>query len=157
MEMGKIKLPIPVETVVPHKPPMSLLRNVLRHDDESTTCDVVIGPNSVFLENGRVDAWAGLEYMAQAVGAHAGIVARLKGKRPEIGFWLGSRHASFFTDGFRIGQTLHILVRHVWGEGSLFCFDGVIKDGDNGRQLAKAQLNVYRPPNIKRALKRGSK
>ena len=153
--MGKVKLPIAVEEVVPHRSPMCLLRHVLKHDADSTTCDVLIGPNSLFLEKGRVDVWVGLEYMAQAVAARAGMVARKNGKPPKIGFWLGTRRASFFIDGFRPGQTLRVTVRPVWGEGSLFCFDGLVEDAANDRRLAVARLNVYLPQNIKRILKKG--
>ncbi len=150
--MEKITLPISVEEVVPHKAPMSLLRHVIAHDSEITVCDVRIESDTLFLEAGRVDAWIGLEYMAQAVAAHAGMSSRQSGKSPEIGFWLGTRRADFFTKGYRVGQTLHITVRHVWGEGELFSFDCSITDASKGRCLAKAQLNVYRPPNIKRML-----
>ena len=89
------------------------------------------------------------------MAAHAGMVARKNGKLPKIGFWLGTRRASFFTDGFRLGQTLRVTVRPVWGEGSLFCFDGLVKDAANDRRLAAARLNVYLPQNIKRILKKG--
>ena len=155
--MGKVKWLVAVEKVVPHRAPMCLLRYVLKHDADSTTCDVLIGPSSLFLEKGRVDAWVGLEYMAQAVAAHVGMVARKSGKVPQIGFWLGTRRANFFTDGFRTGQTLRVTVRPVWGEGRLFCFDGLVQDATNGRRLAAAQLNVYRPQNVKKLLKKGLK
>jgi predicted hotdog family 3-hydroxylacyl-ACP dehydratase len=146
--MGKIKFPLPVVDVVPHKPPMSLLRHVLSHDADFTLCDVAIESGSLFLSGTRVDAWVGLEYMAQAVAAHAGMVARLSGKPVEIGFLLGTRRADFFTDGYRVGQILQVAVRHVWGEGELFSFDCSITDAlVAGRCLATAQLNVFRPGN----------
>ena len=91
--------------------------------------------------------------MAQAVAAHAGMASRKKGKLPDIGFWLGTRRADFFTARYRIGQTLHVSARHVWGEGELFSFDCSITDAKNGRCLAKAQLNVFRPANLKRIFK----
>jgi predicted hotdog family 3-hydroxylacyl-ACP dehydratase len=152
LAMEKIKLPVFIEEVVPHKAPMSLLRHVIRHTSELTVCDIPIERTTLFLEAGRVDAWIGLEYMAQAVAAHAGMSSRQSGKSPEIGFWLGTRRADFYTKGYRVGQTLHITARHVWGEGALFSFDCSITDAANGRCLAKAQLNVYRPPHLKRML-----
>jgi len=142
--MEQVTLPIPVVEVVPHKPPMSLLRHVIDHDAEATRCDVRIEPDALFLANGRVDAWVGLEYMAQAVAAHAGMAARLAGKSVDIGFLLGTRRADFFTDGYVVGQTLHVAARHIWGEGDLFSFDCSICDAADGRTLAMAQLNVFR-------------
>ena len=143
--MGKVKLRIPAIDVVPHKGAMSLLRNVLAHDDQSTLCDVQIDKKTLFLDGRGVPSWVGLEYMAQAVAAHAGMTARRMNKAPEIGFWLGTRKAEFFTDVYRLGQTLHVVARHVWGEGHLFSFECFITDASNGRQLAEAQINVFRP------------
>jgi predicted hotdog family 3-hydroxylacyl-ACP dehydratase len=153
LAMGKINLPLSVDQVVPHKAPMSLLRHVISHTPEVTVCDVRIEKDTVFLESGGVGSWVGLEYMAQAVAAHAGMSSRREGKPPDIGFWLGTRQADFFADHYRLGQTLHVLARHVWGEGDLFSFDCSISDAANGRCLAKAQLNVYRPDDVKRILK----
>ena len=85
--------------------------------------------------------------MAQAVAAHSGMAAHLSGKPAEIGFLLGTRRADFFTEGYLVGQTLHVSARHVWGEGELFSFDCSITDAADGRPLASAQLNVFRPEN----------
>ncbi len=150
--MGKVKPPIPVEEVVPHKAPMSFLRHVIKHDEELTVCDVRIDAATMFLDKGRVASWVGLEYMAQAVAAHAGMEARQEGKPAEIGFWLGTRRADFFTNGFRIGQTLHVSARRVWGEGELFSFDCSIADAASKKRLVKAQLNVFRPANVQQLL-----
>jgi len=147
--MGKMSLPILVEEVVPHKSPMCLLRHVIVSEPELTVCDVRIERGMMFFDAERVDSWVGLEYMAQAVAAHAGMVSRRQGKPPDIGFWIGTRRADFFTDGYRPGQTLHIAARHTWGEGELFSFDCSITDADGGRRLAKAQLNVFRAARIK--------
>jgi len=147
-----MNLPIRVEEVVPHKPPMSLLRHVIAHDAESTVCDIRIEPGAMFVDAGRVDAWVGLEYMAQTVAAHAGLSSRSKGKPPEIGFWLGTRRADFFTDGYRLGQTLHVSAKRVWGEGEMYSFDCSVADAADGKCLAQATLNVFRPSNLKRIL-----
>jgi len=155
--MGKMTLPVLVDEVVPHKRPMSLLRHVVAHNSHTTICDVHIEANSLFNENGCVSSWVGLEYMAQAVAAHAGMKSRQRGESPEIGFWLGTRRAEFFTDRYRLGQTLHIAVRHIWGEGDLFSFDCSITDAGDGRQLAVAQLNVFRPSEAELVLSRRTK
>ena len=151
--MGKVKPPIRAADVVPHKAPMALLRHVLAHDAQATLCDVRIDADTLFLESGRVQAWIGLEYMAQAVAAHAGMVARRSGKPPAIGFWLGTRKADFFTPAFRLGQTLLVAARHVWGDADLFSFDCTITDAASRRRLAAAQLNIFRPKDIERYFK----
>ena len=149
-----MKKSVPAIEVVPHKGVMSLLGRVLSHDARSTQCDVAIGDDTLFLKKDRVAAWIGLEYMAQAVAAHAGMAARKLGRRPEIGFWLGTRKADFYTPAYRKGQRLLVSARHVWGEGDLFSFDCQIADAANGRRLAAAQINVFRPRLSEAFLKR---
>jgi predicted hotdog family 3-hydroxylacyl-ACP dehydratase len=151
--MGKIKLPLPAVEVVPHKGSMALLRHVIAHNVRETLCDVRIGANNPFFEAGRVASWIGLEYMAQAVAAHAGMVARRAGKPPAIGFLLGTRKADFYTAAFRLGQTLHVAARHVWGDGDLFSFDCSIADAQTRKRLAEAQLNIFRPDDVSRYLR----
>jgi predicted hotdog family 3-hydroxylacyl-ACP dehydratase len=153
--VAKIKRPIRAEEVVPHQPPMSLLDVVVAHDAETTVCDVRITPQSPFFEKGRIAAWVGLEYMAQTVAAHAGMISRRKGQPPEIGFWLGTRRADFHTRGFRAGQRLRVRARRTWGEGDMFSFDCMITDAGSRKCLVSAQLNVFRPgpQNLNRILK----
>lgn len=151
--MEQITLPIQAESLLPHKRPMSLLRNVVTFDSESIVCDVEIGPETLFLEEDHVPTWVALEYMAQAVAAYAGFVARREGEEPQIGFLLGSRDVKFFINKFSMGQILHIRAQHIWGEGELFSFDCSVCDAKDGQQLATAQLNVLRPKDVSRYFK----
>jgi predicted hotdog family 3-hydroxylacyl-ACP dehydratase len=132
---------------------MVLVNRVISHDAQGTICDVDLTPESMFLENGEVPAWVGLEYMAQAVGAHEGMVSRAQGVPPAVGFLLGSRRVDIRTRGFIPGQTLHVSVRHLWGEGELFVFACSVSDAATRRILVSAQLNLFRPKDIEQFLK----
>ncbi|MBI5245223.1 MAG: 3-hydroxylacyl-ACP dehydratase [Elusimicrobia bacterium] len=150
--MDTLTPPVEARDVVPHSGRMVLLRRVISHDAQGTVCDAVLTPESMFLEDGEVPAWVGLEYMAQAVAAHAGMADRARGVGPSVGFLLGSRRVDIRTRGFTPGQTLHVSARRVWGEGELFVFDCSVQDAVTRRTLVAAQLNLYRPKEIERFL-----
>ena len=81
---------IDIHSLVPHSGAMSLLGRLLDADDESLRAEVRITPETMFCTDGEVGAWVGVEYMAQAVAAHAGWCARLRGDPVRVGFLLGS-------------------------------------------------------------------
>ena len=100
----------PVAELVPHGPEMTLIERLVSYDSARSVATARIDERSVFFEHGGVPAWAGLEYMAQAIAAHAGFAARLRGERPAVGFLLGTRAYSSFVSHFPAGVELTISV-----------------------------------------------
>jgi predicted hotdog family 3-hydroxylacyl-ACP dehydratase len=143
-----MNIPVPVENVVPHKGAMCLLRNVISHCAEETVCDVLISRDSMFFSNEGVGSWVGLEYMAQAVAAHAGMSSLKDGSVPRIGFLLGSRKVNLEVPYFECGSTLRIKVQPIWGEGELFSFRCEIQKQGEPTLVARAELNVFRPTHL---------
>jgi 3-oxoacyl-[acyl-carrier-protein] synthase-1 len=140
-------LPPPSE-ILPHAGPMVLLSRVLHHEADRTVCEVDIDTQSMFLDPaGNVAAWIGIEYMAQCIAAHAGLVGRADGKPPQLGFLVGSRRIDFHTPGFRRGQTLEVTARRVWGgvEGAA-SFDCALLDASTRAVLAAGRLSCFTPP-----------
>lgn len=148
LEMVKVTLPLPAEGVVPHKGRLSLLRNVIAHSSSETVCDVAIDAGSLFHRNGGVRSWVALEYMAQAVAAHAGMIARQAGEKPRVGFLLGARRLELTVPYFKDGIILHVRAKHLWGEGNLFSFHCDVSLAGSDRPVASAELNVFRPPDV---------
>ena len=148
MDVVEITLPLPASLVVPHTGRLSLLRNVVAHSPSETLCDVLIEPQSLFIRDSGVRSWVALEYMAQAVAAHAGMVARCAGEKPKIGFLLGARRMEMKTSTFSQGVLLHIRVKHLWGEGDLFSFHCGVSRAGQEEILVSAEINVFRPPNV---------
>ncbi|WP_307732400.1 hypothetical protein [Massilia sp. MB5] len=94
-------------SLVPHAGPMALLDRVLEADEESLCAEVAIRADSLFYAEGGVGSWVGIEYMAQAVAAHAGYLARQRGEAVKPGFLLGSRryhHQSLVRAGRRAAR-----------------------------------------------------
>jgi predicted hotdog family 3-hydroxylacyl-ACP dehydratase len=123
---------------------MVLLDRVISADDESVCAEVTIRSNSMFVDGAGVGAWVGIEYMAQAIGAYAGYIARLRGETVKIGFLLGARRYECSRPIFPVGTVLRIHVRRVLqNENGLGSFECRI-DNEDG-PLATANLTVYQP------------
>jgi len=131
----------PLVDLVPHKPPMLLLDRVLSYSTDVVRCEVEIRSDSRFVEDGQVPAVIGLEYMAQAVAAFAGLTARSEKKEFRLGLLLGSRELRFETDGFLVGDRLVVEARRTWGESELGHFACRIER--EAELLASGTLSVY--------------
>lgn len=146
-----------IDTLVPHSGAMSLLDTVLSADAETLAAQVTIRPDTMFLAEGAVGAWVGVEYMAQAVAAHAGHAARQRGEPVRVGFLLGSRRYACAVPAFALGSVLHIHVqRALQGENGLGAFDCRIDDANGGLELATATITVFQPDHVEEFLQRSS-
>lgn len=132
-----------VAEVVPHAGRMILIDEILDYSSSSLTACVTIRESSLFLTpDNVVPAWVGIEYMAQAIAAWAGVQARLRGEPVKAGYLLGSRHYQASHPVFTLGDTLTIAVNKQYHEGELAVFECKI----SGSQVAvSATLNVFQP------------
>ena len=133
---------IPVSELVPHDPPMVLLDRVLAFEESTLVAEVTIRSDSMFCDGEGVPGWVGLEYMAQAVAAHAGLQARQRGEPPVIGYLLGTRSYSCEAETFPVGEKLTVYVESLFVEMALGAFACRI---EADKPLAKATVNVYQP------------
>ncbi|HEX9051420.1 MAG TPA: 3-hydroxylacyl-ACP dehydratase [Anaeromyxobacter sp.] len=131
----------PVAELLPHGPPMILIDEVVDASEGRVAARVVLRPTSPFVEGDRVPAIVAIEYMAQTIGAYAGLRARAAGGAPRIGFLLGTRELSLEVDAFEVGDELRIEARHVWGDERIGSFQCEVVRA--GRTLASALVNVY--------------
>jgi len=124
---------------------MLLLDRVLSYDGECVVCETVLGHQSPFAEQGEIPAVVGIEYMAQAIAAGAGLSAREKGDASgKMGFLLGCRNLSIAVDSFQVGDRLTIEARRTWGEKELGSF--ACKVQRDGHVLVEGALTVYQGP-----------
>ena len=139
-------LPFPaIQEVVPHKEEMVLLDQIIEHDSNGTVCTVTIGPHSIFQNSkGHVPAWVGIEYMAQCIAVFAGMRARSKDEKIQIGYLLGSRYLEIFDKDFIQGQTLEIRCKLIKEDNNIGVFQCEVFDAGNHALLLKGNLNVYR-------------
>lgn len=132
-----------VADLLPHRPPMILIDEVLAYDETSLMAAVDVSPMSLFLEEGGVPSHVGLEYMAQACGAFAGLMARERGEPVRIGFVLGARQYRAHVPFFRRGDRLVVTVSVLYQDEQMGAFDCRIEIA--GSLAAEAQLSVYQP------------
>lgn len=133
---------IPVSELLPHDPPMVLLDRVTSWEESTLVAEVNIRPDSMLCEDDGVPAWVGIEYLAQAVAAHAGCLARQQGEPPSVGYLLGTRSYKCSVAAFPIGATLTIYIESLFVEMGLGAFACRI---ESDRVLATATINVYQP------------
>lgn len=131
----------PIEELVPHAHPMILIDRLARYAPGHGVCELVLRPDSPFVEGGKVRALVAVEYMAQSVAAYAGMSSRLKGEKPALGFLLGSRDLKLNVDHFFAGDALRVEVERVFGENQLGSF--LCRVERRGQIVAEALLSVY--------------
>jgi predicted hotdog family 3-hydroxylacyl-ACP dehydratase len=132
-----------VAELLPHQPPMILIDEILGYDETSLTAGVRVTPESLFLEEEGVPVHVGFEYMAQACGAFAGIMARERGETVRIGFALGTRQYRAHLPFFRRGDRLEVRVSLLYRDEQMGAFSCRIEVA--GALAAEAQLSVYQP------------
>lgn len=134
---------IPIGELVPHAGQMCLLDRALRADSECLVAEVQIGPQGLFVLDGVVGGWVGIELMAQAVAAWAGWQARQRGAAPPVGLLLGTRSYSSSVANLPM-DLLDVSVRRVFqGDNGMAQFDCRIERA--GQLLASAALTVFEP------------
>ncbi|HEX3972852.1 MAG TPA: hypothetical protein VHX19_16105 [Stellaceae bacterium] len=132
-----------ITELLPHRPPMILLDRVEDFDAASLTASVTITPSSMFFAGGRVPSHIALEYMAQACGAHVGIIALENGEPVRVGFVLGTRDFVSTVPGFDVGDRLDVTATLIFNDPQMGAYDCRIAIG--GRLVTKARLSVYQP------------
>ncbi|MBW3497619.1 hypothetical protein JAB6_49310 [Janthinobacterium sp. HH104] len=143
----------PIRELVPHSGAMVLLDRVLSADAENLCAEVAIHAGSVFYDapSAGVGSWVGIEYMAQAIAAHAGYLARLAGAPVKIGFLLGARRYEAQLPLFVGGSVLQVHVQQaLQGENGLGAFECRIEMA--GAVLAQATITVFQPEDAKQFL-----
>ena len=150
-----------IATLVPHSGPMVLLDRVLSADTDNLCAEVRIHPGSMFFDaaadnaGGGVGSWVGVEYMAQAIAAHAGWLALQHGDAVKVGFLLGSRKYEAARPLFAAGCVLQVHVHRVLqGENGLGAFECRIEEANE--MAATATITVFQPNNVNEFLQDGS-
>ena len=147
-----------LEELLPHREPMVLIEAVEAFDPEARrlTARVKVTPTQVALfgDANGVPNWAAIEYMAQTCAALAGCwdrhTAPDKPARP--GLLLGTRWLDLDIARFEPGGVYHVTAEDVFSDADAASFACSISD-DAGREVAKAILNAYRPPDMTKFLK----
>ena len=133
---------INVADILPHDGAMVLLDNVLEYDQQSLVAAVTVRDDGMFGDGKTIPAWIGIEYMAQTVAAHGGMMCHLAGKPINLGFLLGTRRYTCNISEFTVGMHLTVKVERLIEDQGLGVFTcQILGDGID----ISAKLNVYQP------------
>ena len=148
--------PIPLDELLPHRPPMVLIDAVESFDAEAKrlTARVTIGENQMFFDGQGVPNWVAIEYMAQTAAALVGYYDRhvAPGQPVRSGLLLGTRKLDLKLARFEAGKTYRIVAENAFSDSDGASFVCRIED-DTGETVATANLNAYRPPDMEQFLK----
>lgn len=146
-----------IGSLVPHGGPMSLLGRLVAADADTLCAELEVNQATLFCDGREVGAWVGVEYMAQAVAAHAGFCARLRGEPVKPGFLLGTRSYQCSRPGFVVGTVLRVhVLRVLQGDNGLGGFECRIEDEATAEVIASATITVFQPSNVDDFLQRSS-
>lgn len=132
-----------VASLIPHSGQMVLLDKIVEFNNENLIAEMTVRDDGLFGNEDEVAAWVGIEYMAQAIGAYAGIKSKLAGEPIKLGYLLGTRRFSSNVASFAVGTALTINVKVIIQDDKLGAFDCQISG--EGIQIG-ANLTVYQPP-----------
>ena len=134
----------PVAELIPHAGEMVLLDELVSCDEERVHARLRVRPGLLSQADGSLPAWAGVEFMAQAVAAYAGYRTRSAGEPVKLGFLLGTRKYSCNVDAFPVDTLLDIHASSsLQDENGMGVFECLLL-GPGIR--AEARLNVFCPP-----------
>lgn len=134
----------PIECYVPHRGPMLLIRRLLDAGPAHAVAEVTVPADGLFVRDGRVPGWVGIEYMAQTIAAWSGARDLAEGREPRQGMLLGTRRYHSAVCDFVSGAVLRVDARQEFvADNGLGMFDcRIFHQGD---ELATARLSVFVP------------
>ena len=143
--LHRLSLPCDIAPYLPHRHGMCLLDTLLEVGDEHLHAATTPRQDNLFARADGVPGWVGLEWLAQAVAAWAGVQAVAKGGTPHIGFLLGTRRYQCQTQHFAFDQLIRIEVELDFrADNGLGAFRGRLVD-NQGQLLATSTINVFQP------------
>jgi predicted hotdog family 3-hydroxylacyl-ACP dehydratase len=134
----------PIETYVPHRGAMLLVDRLLEAGPQHAVAEVTVPADGLFVQDGRMPGWVGLEYMAQAISAWSGHRHVAAQGAPRLGMLLGTRRYECRVDAFPAGTRLRVEVAQEFvahnGLGMFAC--RILQDG---KEVAVARLSIFEP------------
>jgi predicted hotdog family 3-hydroxylacyl-ACP dehydratase len=122
-----------METLVPHRGAMLLVREVLERTEEGIVCLAAIPSGNPLCEGDRAPAFLAMEAAAQAAAVFAALQSEGSAGPPRIGYLVGIREAVFPVDSLPIDQPFRVEVRAAGGAMALSLYDAVVADTIRGR------------------------
>jgi radical SAM protein with 4Fe4S-binding SPASM domain len=136
-----ISLPLPVDGIIPQKPPMRIIDSLDKLGERSASCSVLIKKDMPFIEDdGSVDSVAYLELIAQSIAALNGFRnMNESGSSPE-GYLLGAKNLAILGRA-EAGDTLSVIVFKYARYGGFGIVKGIVLK--KNEIIAKGEIKVW--------------
>ena len=137
----EMKLPLPVEKLIPHQKPMCLVDRLVEFKDQGGTVEARVLPGQILVDDdGRLETLAVAEMIAQAYAAVKGYGDRIAGRPVGQGFWVGIRTIQFHQAVFA-GDDLRIHVNTVGNIAGFAVVEGVVTRKSD--IIAEGQIKLW--------------
>jgi len=124
---------------------MCLLERLLDVGEEHLRAEITPNTDDLFATASGIPGWVGLEWLAQAIAAWAGVQRVVGGDKPMVGFLLGTRRYHCTQSSFAFGEPVIVeIFMDFRADNGLGAFRGQLLD-DDGQVIATAMLNVFQP------------
>lgn len=144
----------PIVELLPHRPPMQLVDELLADGDEFARAGVTVRRDAMFATEEGWPGWVGAELMAQTVAAWAGLQRLKNQQKVQLGFFLGARRYESSLAVFPVGAKLEIEGKlELLSEQGLAVFNCAIFMNGAAEPVATANLNVFQPSDVTEYLK----
>jgi 3-hydroxyacyl-[acyl-carrier-protein] dehydratase len=138
-----LTLPLPAEGLVPHRPPVLSIDEVVEAAGGEAVVEARLRAESPLAEQGgRINGLAALEVMAQAYAAVKGYRDSLQGKAPGKGFLVGVRGFRI-TESLHVGDTLRVTVKTIADIAGFAVAEAEVTR--RGNRIASATLKMWIP------------
>ncbi|MDY7095782.1 MAG: hypothetical protein SX243_22635 [Acidobacteriota bacterium] len=142
-----------IESLIPHRSPMRLVRAVVERGDGSIRCSGRVPEDNPTAVDGRAPAIMALELAAQSAAVlealqrrDAAAASEGSDEGPRIGYLVSLRGARLHQPTIPAGESLHATVHHAGGAGSLARYEAVVTSPDGDITYAEAVLGTYALP-----------
>ena len=136
--------PPPIEQILPHRFGMLLVERLLSWDEKQATVSALPSASAWYAEPAGMPSRIGVELMAQAIGAHVGVVAWSRGEPPKRGVLLGTRSYRSTLAHFRAGVPLAVrATMEFYDQSGVGAYDCAIEL--DGAPAATARIMAFEP------------
>ena len=138
-----IKLPMPAERLVPHRPPFLLVDRLLDFTGQTGVVESVLTPDNLFIdEDGHFQEIAMIEILAQSAAAVKGYSDLKEGKGIRKGFLEDIREFLFKRRCYK-GDSIHSRIEITRSFSGFSVLNGSLKC--TGKELAYGTLKLWVP------------
>lgn len=138
-------LPLPAGALIPHRPPMCMVDQLIEVHDRGGTVEAIIAPDNVLLDNdAELDPLGTAEMIAQAFAAVKGYTDRLSDEPVKQGYLVGIRKIQFLGNVYA-GDRLRICVDTVGAISGFAVVTGEVTRGQD--VIARGELKLWTPEN----------